>query len=145
MSEVIVVYWSGSGNTEAMAKLVGDGIREAGKEAKVISVDDFPASGLADCSVFAMGCPSMGDEELEETIMLPFVEEVEKFVSGRTIGLFGSYGWGDGEWMRSWVERMENAGAHVIGGEGVICNEAPDAQAEEDCRALGKSLAEAAE
>ena len=89
----------------------------------------------------AMGCPSMGDEVLEESTMEPFVEEIEGSVSGKTLGLFGSYGWGDGQWMRDWTDRMKQAGASVIGGEDAICNGAPDADAEAALKELGKRLA----
>ena len=92
-------------------------------------------------TAFALGCPAMGAEVLEESEMEPFVTELEASVSGKTIGLFGSYGWGDGEWMRDWVDRMTAAGATVAGGEGVICQDAPDDDAKADCEALGKSLA----
>ena len=88
-----------------------------------------------------MGCPSMGDEVLEESTMEPFVEEIEGSVSGKTLGLFGSYGWGDGQWMRDWTDRMKQAGASVIGGEDAICNGAPDADAEAALKELGKRLA----
>jgi len=142
MSQINVVYWSGSGNTEAMANFIGKGIEEAGQEAKVVSVEEISTEDLSDCTVFAMGCPSMGAEELEEAVMEPFVTEVEKFAADKKIGLFGSYGWGDGEWMVDWVERMKSAGAEVIGDEGVICNEAPDEEAEKNCRDLGRRLAE---
>ena len=91
--------------------------------------------------VFALGCPSMGNETLEETYMEDFVTEVESFASGKKIGLFGSYGWGDGEWMRNWVARMEEAGAQVYGGEDAICMNEPDSEAEEKLEALGKELA----
>ena len=111
MGEIIIAYWSGSGNTEAMASMVAKGVEAAGKSANVVSIDDFQASELKDEAVFALGCPAMGDEVLEETIVEPFVAEVEKFASGKKIGLFGSYGWGDGEWMRNWAEQMKNAGA----------------------------------
>jgi flavodoxin, short chain len=83
----------------------------------------------------------MGAEVLEESEMEPFVAEVEAFAAGKKIGLFGSYGWGDGEWMRDWVDRMNGAGAIVVGGEGVICQEAPDDEAVSNCKALGKQLA----
>ena len=89
-----------------------------------------------------LGCPAMGDEVLEEGEMEPFVEAVEKFASGKTIALFGSYGWGDGQWMRDWEERMVGAGATVLGGNGVICQEDPDEEALEACRELGRKLAE---
>lgn len=141
MNEIIVAYWSGSGNTLAMAEYVAQGIQEGGKEAKVLSVDEMSPADLKDADVFAMGCPSMGVEVLEEGSMEPFVNEIESFASGKKIGLFGSYGWGDGEWMRNWVEQMEGAGATVYGGEDAICQEAPDEDAQADCIALGKELA----
>ena len=141
MSEIKIVYWTGTGNTAAMAEYVAEGIREAGKIPKIVSVDEISASELEGDAVFALGCPAMGAEVLEESIMDPFVEEVEGFASGKNIGLFGSYGWGDGEWMRSWVERMESAGVSVLGGEDAICQEAPDEDAQEDLKVLGKELA----
>lgn len=141
MSEIKVVYWSQSGNTMAMANAVGEGIKAAGKEAKVVEVSSVSADDLKDDAVFALGCPAMGAEELEETEMEPFVAEVEKFVSGKTVGLFGSYGWGDGQWMRDWASRLESAGASIAGGEGVVCNEAPDDDALAACRKLGEQLA----
>ncbi|MCD7813277.1 MAG: flavodoxin domain-containing protein [Lachnospiraceae bacterium] len=137
MAELKVVFWSGSGNTESMADFV---VKGAG-DAKAISMEDITPSDLADEKAFALGCPAMGDEELEETIVEPFVAELEKNVSGKTIGLFGSYGWGDGEWMRNWVDRMEKAGAVVVNGEGVICADAPDDEAEQALTALGEKLA----
>ena len=95
MSEVIVAFWTGTGNTAEMAEYVAEGIKEGGAEAKVVSVDDISAADLKDAKAFALGCPSMGVEQLEESTMEPFVEEVCGFASGKTIGLFGSYGWGD--------------------------------------------------
>ena len=124
-----------------MAEAVAEGIQAAGAEANVVEVADADAAALALENAFALGCPSMGAEQLEETEMEPFVESLESLVSGKKILLFGSYGWGDGEWMRSWVERMTAAGAVVVGGEGVICQETPDEEALESCRALGKALA----
>ena len=131
MDKIYVVYWSQSGNTQAMAEAVGAGITAAGKEAAVVDVS----------SVSALGCPAMGAEVLEEGEMEPFVTEVEGFAAGKTIGLFGSYGWGDGQWMRDWVDRMSSAGANVLNGEGVICKEAPDDEAVAACTDLGKQLA----
>ena len=124
-----------------MPNAVGVGIEAPGKKALVTEISGVSMDDLKNASVFAMGCPAMGAEVLEEAEMEPFVMEVEGFASGKNIGLFGSYGWGDGEWMRSWVERMTAAGAVVVGGEGVICQEAPDEEALESCRALGKALA----
>lgn len=141
MKEIIVAYWSGTGNTASMASMIGRGVEEGGATAKVVSVEDFQAADLKDAPVFALGCPSMGDESLEETGMEDFVAEVEGFASGKKIALFGSYGWGDGEWMRNWVERMTGAGAQVLGGEDAICMEEPDGDTEEKLVALGKELA----
>ena len=96
---------------------------------------------LKEASAFALGCPAMGAEVLEEGEMEPFVTEVEAFAAGKKIGLFGSYGWGDGEWMRNWVDQMKNAGADVIGGEDAICADAPDDETEAKLMELGKQLA----
>lgn len=141
MSNIKVVFWSQSGNTEAMANAVADGIRKAGKEADVVFVGDASIDELKSAKVFALGCPAMGAEVLEEGEMEPFVSDLEMSVSGKTIGLFGSYGWGDGQWMRDWVDRMTSAGATVVDGEGVICMGAPDADATAQCEALGARLA----
>ncbi len=140
MEEIYVVYWSQTGNTKEMAEAVGEGITAAGKTAKVVEVGSVSADELKDKEVFALGCPAMGAEVLEEEEMEPFVAEVEKFVAGKKIALFGSYGWGDGEWMRDWENRMQNAGAELVGGAGVMCNEAPDADAVEACKALGAQM-----
>ncbi|MBR1390843.1 MAG: flavodoxin [Lachnospiraceae bacterium] len=141
MDKVYVVYWSQSGNTQAMAEAIGAGVSASGKEAAVISVGEASLDELKAAKGFALGCPAMGAEVLEETEMDPFVADVEGFASGKTIALFGSYGWGDGQWMRDWVERMEAAGATVLNGEGLICHETPDTDGLADCEALGKQLA----
>ena len=143
MGQIVIVYYSETGNTEAMANMVAKGVEAAGATAKVVPVDGFNAEELKGESAFALGCPAMGDEVLEEGTMEPFVAEVEKFASGKKIALFGSYGWGDGQWMRDWEERMKLAGAVLVDGEGLICHEAPDEDALEQCRSLGKALAEA--
>lgn len=141
MSKIIVAYWSQTGNTAAMAEAIGQGITEAGKEAVVSPVSEVSMDDLKAANAFALGCPAMGAEVLEEGEMEPFVMEVEGFASGKKIGLFGSYGWGDGQWMRDWEERMAAAGATVVGREGIICQEAPDDDTLAACVALGKELA----
>lgn len=142
MSKITVAYWTQSGNTEEMAKAIGEGITGAGKEANVVEVSGADIEELKGADCFALGCPAMGAEVLEESEMEPFVCEVEKFVRGKKIALFGSYGWGDGQWMRDWEERMTSAGAELVGGEGVIANELPDESSLEACRELGKMLAQ---
>ena len=141
LDKIYVVYWSQSGNTQAMAEAVGARITAAGKEAAVVDVSSVSTDELKNAKAFALGCPAMGAEVLEEGEMEPFVTEVEGFAAGKTIGLFGSYGWGDGQWMRDWVDRMSSAGANVLNGEGVICKEAPDDEAVAACTDLGKQLA----
>ena len=141
MSKIIVAYWSQGGNTETMAQEIGKGITDAGKEAVVDEIANVSLDDLKEASVFAMGCPAMGDEVLEEDEMEPFVAEVEKFANGKNIALFGSYGWGDGEWMRDWAERMKKVGANLVHGEGVICVEEPDSTALEELHKLGEELA----
>ena len=138
---ISVVYWSGTGNTQAMAEAVAEGIKAAGQEAELLEVGKADAKTVAEEAAFALGCPAMGAEVLEESEMEPFVEELESYVSGKKILLFGSYGWGDGEWMRNWVEQMTGAGAEMIEAEGIIANEAPDADAQAACEAAGKALA----
>lgn len=144
MEKLYVVYWSQTGNTQAMAEAIGEGISEAGKEAAVVEVGSASMDDLKEAKVFALGCPAMGAEVLEETEMEPFVAEAEGFAAGKTIALFGSYGWGDGQWMRDWVDRMSAAGAVVLNGEGVICQYAPDENGLEECRRLGEQLAASA-
>ena len=139
MSDIAVVYWSGTGNTEAMANFLAEGVKDCGKSVELITADNFTADDLGKYAGILFGCPSMGDEILEEDVFEPMFESVEKDLSGKTIGLFGSYGWGDGQWMRDWVERCNNAGANVVGN--VIANEYPDDSAASDCRNLGKAVA----
>ena len=139
MDKAAIIYWSGTGHTEAMANAVAEGMASAGVQADVFSVSDFTGS-LDDYSKVAFGCPAMGDEVLEESEFEPFFSGVEDSLSDKTVTLFGSYDWGDGQWMRDWQERVESAGAYLTGGEGVIANYEPDAGALENCRELGKQL-----
>ncbi len=136
MSKVNVIYWSQSGNTQAMAEALAEGAGTTATFVSEANMDD-----LKNANAFALGCPAMGAEVLEEAEFDPFVTEVEGFVSGKTVALFGSYGWGDGQWMRDWAERMEAAGAKVIGGEDLICQEAPDDDMIEALKAAGAQLA----
>ena len=140
MSKIAVVYWSGTGNTEAMASAVADGIKSAGAEAVMLTAAEFDDSMMDSFDAIAFGCPSMGAEQLEEGEFAPMFEACEAKLSGKKIALFGSYGWGDGEWMRNWEERAKNDGATLVGGEGLIVNETPDDEALEKCAALGAEL-----
>lgn len=129
-----VIYWSGTGNTEAMAQAVAQG---AGAE--LFSVSAF-SGDIAKYDAIAFGCPAMGAENLEESEFEPFFSAVEGKLAGKKVALFGSYGWGDGEWMRSWEERTAAANAVLVNGEGVIANEFPSDDALEKCKELGKAL-----
>ena len=140
MSKVAVVYWSSTGNTEAMANAVADGVKGKGGEAVLHTCEDFDGSKVTEYDAIAFGCPAMGDEVLEDTEFEPMFDGCKDALKGKNIALFGSYGWGDGEWMRNWEEQCIADGA-VMAGECVICNEAPDDTATEQCVELGKALA----
>lgn len=140
MDKAIIVYWSSTGNTEAMANIIADGVKEAGGTPELVFVDSVNVDELLAQPAFAIGCPAMGAEELDESVE-SFVSEIEGKISGKSVLLFGSYDWGDGEWMRLWAERMQNAGATVIGGEGIIANLEPDDDAKDALLAAGKQLA----
>lgn len=140
MSKIAVVYWSGTGNTEAMANAVLEGAKDAGAEAVLLTAPEFDESMVDSFDAIAFGCPSMGVEELEDSEFAPMFDACEAKLSGKKIALFGSYGWGDGEWMRNWEERCIGVGA-VMACDFVICNDAPDDDAVKACRELGAALA----
>jgi flavodoxin I len=140
MSKLAVVYWSGTGNTEAMAKKVAEGARAKGAEVSLFTSQEFTGEKMDDFDSVAFGCPSMGVEQLEETEFEPMFDTCKSYLRGKRIGLFGSYGWGDGEWMRIWEGDCRDEGA-VLVCESVICCEAPDEEAEESCMDMGRALA----
>lgn len=139
MSKIAVVYWSGTGNTEAMANFVKEGASSKGAEITSFTASEFSADKVDEFDAIAFGCPSMGCEVLEEDEFEPMFSSVEGKLSGKKIALFGSYGWGDGEWMRNWNDRCIADGA-VMACDFVICNDSPDDEAAEACRALGSAL-----
>lgn len=139
MSKIAVVYWSGTGNTEAMANAVFDGAKEKGAEASLFTPDEFDASMVDAYDAIAFGCSAMGDEVLEETEFEPMFSGCKEKLQGKKIALFGSYGWGDGEWMRNWEDTCKEVGA-VLACESVICNEMPDDDGIQSCKELGESL-----
>jgi flavodoxin short chain len=140
MSKVAVVFWSGTGNTQTMAEAVADGAKAAGAEVSVFEVGNFSADKTDEFDAIAFGCPAMGDEELEEGEFQPLFDSCKSKLSGKKIGLFGSYGWGDGEWMRNWEADCKEAGA-VLAVEPVMANDAPDEAAVASCKELGSALA----
>ena len=135
MSKVAVVYWSGTGNTEIMANCIAEGAKAKGAEVDVLTCDNFTVDMVNDYSAIAFGCPSMGAEVLEETEFQPMWDDVKGNLGGKNIVLFGSYGWGDGEWMREWEKEVQGSV------ETYMCNETPDADGEEACREIGSRLA----
>ena len=141
MKNVLIVYWSGGGNTEAMAKEIAQGVSGAGGTASLKTAAEADAALVKGADALAFGCPAMGDEVLEEGDMEPFIAGLgEPELGGKPLGLFGSYDWGDGQWMRDWVERMKKLGA-LVDGAGIIAQLEPSAELLAQCRELGKRLA----
>ena len=139
MNKLAIVYWSGTGNTETMANCIAEGAKAAGAEVELMGPSEFSAARFSEFGVVVFGCPAMGSEVLEEAEFEPMFSACENRLSGKTIALFGSYGWGDGEWMRSWEARCNDDGANLAC-DSVICNETPDDDGLAACRNLGASL-----
>jgi len=141
MSKVLITYWSGTGNTEKMAQLITEGAKAKGADVDCKAISQVDVDTALGYDILAIGSPSMGAEVLEEGEIEPFVEAIEGKLSGRKLGIFGSYGWGDGEWMRNWTERMQQAGANLLDGEGFMVHETPEGEDAEKCKAFGERLA----
>jgi flavodoxin short chain len=141
MKKVLIAYWSGTGNTEAMAKSTADGAIAAGAEVTLKPVAEVTDEMVKAAEAIAFGCPAMGAEILEENEMEPFISRLSSAeIGGKALGLFGSYDWGDGQWMRDWTERMRGLGANVAG-EGIIAQLSPTVDTLTQCRELGGRLA----
>ena len=141
MKKTLVIYWSGTGNTEAMANAVLEGMKSAGADAALLTVDQVNTADLGNYAAIAFGCPAMGSEVLEEMEFQPMFDDIKASLAGKKVALFGSYGWGDGEWMRSWEKDCADAGINLVC-DSVTCCEAPDDAALDALRAMGKTLAE---
>lgn len=141
MDTVRIVYVSNSGNTEQMANLVAKGVQEAGKEAIVMEAYDANVEDLLAVDAFALGSFASGSEEIDDVDMLPLVEQMKGKLEGKTVLLFGSHDWGDGEFIRTWAKQMQEYGANILTGEGITCTLAPDADTEGKLVAAGKELA----
>lgn len=139
MSKLQIVFWTMSGNTQIMADFIAEGARQAGAEVQLSRVGEVTAEAALAADVLVLGCPAMGAEELEQDEFAPFFEELLPKLGGKKLALFGSYGWGGGEWMRTWESRCSGDGANIVC-ESVICNDAPDDDALSACRELGMSL-----
>ncbi|MDO5716462.1 MAG: flavodoxin [Tissierellia bacterium] len=141
MKKINVIYWSGTGNTEAMAEAIIEGIKEAGCEANLIQVDDATMEDVTGADAVAFGCPAMGDEELEEGSFRPFMDEANENIDGKKVAIFGSYEWNEGQWMDYWTEEIEKTGCILVR-PGLIAYDNPDDEALQKCRDLGKALCE---
>lgn len=139
MSKIAVVFWSGTGNTAAMAQAVEAGAKDAGADVTLLTSDDFTADMVGQFDAIAFGCPAMGAEVLEETSFEPMFSAVENSLSGKKIAIFGSYGWGDGLWMRDWEDRCRAAGANLVA-DGLMANNAPSDSDLDECKSLGRAL-----
>ena len=140
-TKTAVIHWSGTGNTEAMANAVLEGMKSAGADAALLTVDQVNTADLGNYAAIAFGCPAMGSEVLEEMEFQPMFDACKNCLGGKAVALFGSYGWGDGEWMRSWEKDCADAGINLVC-DSVTCCEAPDDAALDALRAMGKTLAE---
>ena len=140
MKNAAVIYWSGTGNTEAMAKAVLKGMRTVSPGAEIYTPSDVNAGLVASLDAVALGCPAMGAEMLEDSEFAPMFDDIKSSLAGKKVALFGSYGWGDGEWMRTWEEDCKNSGI-TLACESVTCCEAPDDDALTACKELGSTLA----
>lgn len=139
--KLAIVYWSGTGNTEKMANCIAEGAQMAGAEVDLLPPDGFDAASMSSYDAVAFGCPAMGAEQLEDGSVEPMFTALESSLNGKKIALFGSYGWGDGQWMRDWCQRAADAGAKLYDDEGLMLNEMPDAAGQDTCRELGAGLA----
>ena len=140
MAKIAVIYWSGTGNTQAMAESIMEGLKAGGADAKLFTVSEFGSDSIDNYDKIAFGCPAMGAEELEPDEFEPFFASIEGKLSGRKVALFGSYEWADGEWMQTWVERTKGDGADVFE-EGLIIYDAPDDEGKAKCKAFGERFA----
>ena len=137
--KIAVVYWSSTGNTESMAQAVAEGAKKAGAETELFTATEFDGGKMDGFDAVAFGCPAMGAEELEDTEFAPMFDDIKGALAGKKVALFGSYGWGDGEWMRTWEETCQSKGANLVC-DSVICQETPDDDALDACRKLGEAL-----
>ena len=140
MSKLAVVYWSGTGNTEEMAQGLAEGIKSAGAEVDLFEAVDFKEDMVERFDAIAFGCPSMGAEELEDSEFEPMFRECESELKKKNVALFGSYDWGDGEWMEEWQEACRLSGLNLVA-DGLICHQSPEDADLANCETLGQMIA----
>lgn len=141
MSKAAIIYWSGTGNTKIMADAILEGMKSAGAEVDIFDVTVIDPAKALEYEKIALGCPSMGVDSLEEDTFEPFYDELSKSLKGKKIALFGSYDWGDGEWMRNWQADVESSGGDLYNKEGLIVNLTPDEDGVAKCKSFGEGFA----
>ena len=139
MKKMAIIYWSGTGNTQAMAEAIAEGAKSGGDSVELFEVEQFDNGTLAQYDGLLFGCPAMGDEVLEEGCFEPFFTELEPLIKDKPVALFGSYGWGGGAWMQDWAERTRKDGAKLFD-DGLAIENAPDADGIAACQKLGKDF-----
>lgn len=141
MKNIAVIYWSGTGNTQQMAVALAEGAGVQDIEVVLKEVSSASKEDILKADAVALGCPSMGCEVLEESEMEPFVESIEAdALTGKPLALFGSFDWGEGQWMDDWQERMSSGGAKLVA-DGLKIHNTPDDEGLKLCRELGSKLA----
>ena len=136
-----VIYWSQTGNTQKMAELIAKGIEEGGKKAELVELGNISVNDLNDEKVIILGSPASGTEELEETQVEPFVQSLEGKIQGKKVALFGSWGWGEGEYLTNLEERIKSYGGEIVG-ESLSVMESPEGEDEAKCVEFGKLIAQ---
>ncbi len=136
-----VIYWSQTGNTQKMAELIAKGIEEAGKSAELVELANISVNDLKDEKVIILGSPASGAEELEETEVEPFVSSLEGKIQGKKVALFGSWGWGEGEFLTNLEERIKSYGGEIVG-QSLSVMESPEGEDEDKCVEFGKLIAQ---
>lgn len=141
MKKAIIVYWSGTGNTEVLAENIKEGLEKSNYEVLMKEVYDVREELVLSYDKILLGCPSMGIEELEEEEFEPFFKDIEESLNGKKIALFGSYGWGDGEWMETWEQRVIEHGG-ILFEKGFIVESTPSSEEEEEAKEFGGRFAD---
>ena len=138
MSTLNIIYYTGTGNTQDMAKYIGEGAESAGVSVKLINVEEADETAV-DADFIAFGSPAGGAEEVAPE-MVEFIEGIKDKISGKTIGLFGSYDWGQGGWMETWREEMIAENLSVVDDGLIIHLSVDDDEKIEKCREYGKAI-----
>ena len=135
--KVAIIYASTTGNTEAMANAINEAVIGTGAEVVYGTADSADASQVTSSDLILLGSPAMGDEVLEDS-MESFYTAIESELKGKKVGIFGSYDWGDGQWLRDWNDRLNSAGA-VVAQEPLMVHLTPGNEDIEQCKSWALS------